>query len=408
MKKNVMKKMVLLLCLAFMMCVVAGCGGEATGDQPGVTDEPGATSGDVIKLGYLGAKTGAVANYGIPAEKGMIMAIEEINAAGGVLGMQLEGIYEDNKGETSEIATITQKYITRDKVAALVGDPCTGLTIAAAKIAQDNEIVLFSGGATGTGVVEVGDYIFRNTLLDAYAGPIVVDWMINEQGWTDVAVITSMNNGYSTALTPVFVDAINAAGGNIVIEESVNDGDIDYTAQVTNIKNADPDVIVFTGYYTEAALIMAEVQKKGMDINMIGGDGLYGLDLGKLGGSAVENKVMFYCGFSSDTPSPETAAFIEAYRARWNEDPDMFSAQYYDAVNILAYAMTEANSADPKVFKDYIATLDNYPGVSGATTIDSETREPRKGTVFLQTPVQNPEALEGWEFKLVEAIEVEV
>lgn len=402
MKRNSLKRMALLVCLALMMSVVAGCGGGTSGEPAGDA------SGDVIKLGYLGAKTGAVANYGIPAEKGMIMAIEEINAAGGVLGKQLEGIYEDNKGETTEITTITQRYITRDKVAALVGDPCTGLTIAAAKIAQDNEIVLFSGGATGNGVVEVGDYIFRNTLLDAYAGPIVVDWMLNTKGWTDIAVITSMNNGYSTALTPVFVNAIKEKGGNIVIEESVNDGDIDFTAQVTNIKNADPDVIVFTGYYTEAALLLAEVQKKGLDLCLVGGDGLYGLELGKLGGSAVENKVMFYCGFSSDDPSPETAAFIEAYRDRWNEDPDMFSAQFYDAVYILAHAMEAAQSADPKVFKDQLTTLKNYPGVSGATSIDPETREPIKGTVFLQTPVQNAEALEGWEFKLVERIEVDV
>ena len=405
MKKIMKKGIVGLICLALLSGLVAGCGSNGS-----TTDESSDGSSDsstqVIRIGYLGAKTGAVANYGIPAEKGMIMAIEEINAAGGVLGMQLEGIYEDNKGETTEITNITTRYITRDKVNALVGDPCTGLTIAAAKIAQQNQVVIFSAGATGEGVVEVGDYVFRNTLLDRYAAPVVVDWMINEKGWQNIAVITSLNNGYSTALTPVFKEAIADLGGNIVIEESVNDGDIDFSAQVTNIKAANPDVIVFTGYYTEAALIMNEVQKKGMELCLIGGDGLYGLDLGILGKSAVENKVIFYCGFSSDDSSPETAQFIQNYRARWNEDPDMFSAQFYDAIYILAYAMEQANSADPKVYKDYLANLTDYPGVSGVTTIQAD-REPLKGTIFLQTPVLNTESGE-WEFALVERIDTKV
>ncbi|HBQ25622.1 MAG TPA: branched-chain amino acid ABC transporter substrate-binding protein, partial [Syntrophomonas sp.] len=152
-------------------------------------------------------------------QKGMKMAIEEVNKNGGVLGKQLEGIYLDNKGDSSEIALITDKYINRDKVAALVGDPCTGLTKIAAKIAQENKVVIFSAGATGTGVVEIGDYVFRNTLLDKFAVPSVVDWMINTKGWKNIAVITSLNNDYSVSLTPVFKDAIDKQDGKIVIEE---------------------------------------------------------------------------------------------------------------------------------------------------------------------------------------------
>lgn len=263
----------------------------------------------------------------------------------------------------------------------------------AAKIAQTNKVVIFSAGATGAGVVEIGDYVFRNTLLDKFAAPAVVDWMINKQGWKNVAIITSMNNGYSTALTPVFKDAILAKGGKIVLEESVNDGETDFTAQVTKLKNAKADVLVFTGYYTEAALIMNQVQKKGLNIKLVGGDGLYGQDLAKLGQTAVEEKVILYCGFSSDQPSPETDKFIKAYQAKYNEEPDMFSAQYYDAVMILAKAMEEAKSADPTVYKDKLAQLKDYPGVSGQTTIRAD-REPLKSPVFLLTIKNGKFALE--------------
>lgn len=372
-------KWALLLCFIMAFSLLAGCGGNETASSGGSGDQ------EVIKLGFLGALTGSVANYGIPGEKGMKMAIDELNAQGGILGKKVEGVYEDNKGDSSEIANIALKYITRDKVVAMVGDPCTGLTKTAAKIAQDNQIVIFSAGATGDGVVEIGDYVFRNTLLDIFAVPVVVDWMMNEKGWNNFAVITSMDNGYSTALTPVFTAVIEEKGGNIVLEDSINDGETDFTAHVTKLKTADADVLVFTGYYTEAALIMDQVQKKNIDICLVGGDGLYGQDLAKLGKSAVEEKVIFYCGFSSDQPEPETAKFLEAYRAKYNgEEPDMFSAQYYDAVMILAKAMTDANSTDPKVFKDELAKLKDYPGVSGNTTFRSD-REPIKSPVCLIT-----------------------
>jgi len=245
-------------------------------------------------------------------------------------------------------------------------------------------VVIISAGATGTDVVEIGDYVFRNTLLDAFAAPAVVDWMIGEKGWKNIAIITSLNNGYSTALTPVFQEAIEAKGGTIVSDQTINDGETDFSAQVTKLKNAGADVLVFTGYYTEAALIMNEVQKQGFEIPLVGGDGLYGQDLAKLGQSAVEEKVIFYCGFSSDQPGEETAAFIKAYQDKYGEDPDMFSAQYYDAVYILKKAMEDANSVDPKVFKAEMAKLKDYPGVSGNTTFRAD-REPIKSPVCLIT-----------------------
>lgn len=379
MKRASITRIALVLCLMMVFSVLGGCASKPQTTQPGT---PAAT--ETIKFGFLGAKTGPVANYGIPGEKGMKMAIDELNAKGGILGKKVEGVYDDNKGESSEIANITTKYITKDKVVALIGDPTTGGTKVAADICQKNKVVILSAGSTGAGVVEIGDYVYRNTLLDAVAAPAVVDWMINTKGWKKLAVITSGNNGYSTALTPIFKQAITAKGGTIVLEESINDGETDFTAQVTKLKNAQADALVFTGYYTEAALIMNEAKKKGLDITMVGGDGLYGQDLAKLGGEAVKEKVIFYAGFSTDQPTAETAKFLENYRKIYNEDPDMFSAQYYDAVMLLAKAMETAKSADPSVFKNELAKIQNYPGVSGATSFGAN-REPIKSPVCLLT-----------------------
>lgn len=361
----------LLLSLVLLVTMVVGCGNKQDSEE-------------VIKLGFLGAKTGDVANYGIPGEKGMKMAIDELNAQGGILGKKVEGIYEDNKGDSKEINLIAQKYITRDKVVAMVGDPCTGLTKVAADIAQKNQVVIFSAGATGAGVVEIGDYVFRNTMLDTVAVPVVVDWMLKDKHWKKAAIITSIDNGYSTALTPIFKEELKKQGATIVLEDTIKDKETDFSAQITKLKGANADVLVFTGYYTEAALIMKEAQKQGLNISLIGGDGLYGQDLAKLGGDAVEEKVILYCGFSTDQPSPETAKFLENYRKKYNEEPDMFSAQYYDAVMILAQAMEATGSSDPKVFKDELAKVKNYPGVSGQTSFRAD-REPIKSPVFLLT-----------------------
>jgi len=388
--KSLKNAIVVMMVMALMGSLAVGCnsGTTSTTDQSKVT----------IKFGFLGALTGSVANYGIPGKKGMEMAIDELNAKGGILGHKVEGIYEDNRGDTTEIANIATKYITQDKVNAMVGDPCTGLTKVAAEIAQKNKTVIFSAGATGEGVVEIGDFVFRNTLLDKKAVPEVVKWMINTKKWTKMAIVTSQNNGYSTALTPVFEQAIKANNATIVLQESINDGETDFSAQVTNLKAAQADVLVFTGYYTEAALFMKECQKQNVSISLIGGDGLYGQDLIKLGGDAVEGKVIYYCGFTTDQPSKETEAFITAYKAKYNEEPDMFAAQYYDAVMILAKAMTEANSTDPAVYKDKLAALKDYPGVSGKTSFGSD-REPMKSPICLIT-------IKNGKFALLEKIEV--
>lgn len=374
------KNLLLLVCFILVAALVAGCGGGQTADNG--EDQGGAADADVIKIGFLGDLTGDTAVYGQNTLDGMEMAAEELNAAGGVLGKQIEIVVEDHRYDKAEAANIVQKFCNQDKVSAIVGDPTTGITKATAPISNQNEVVQISAGSTGPEVVEIGPYIFRNTLLDSVGGPTTMDYMINEMGWKKVALITSVNNDFSVGLSKIFKDAILANGGEIVIEESVQDGDTDFSGQVSNIKNADPDVIVFSGYYTEGGLIMKEVRKQGMaDIVMVGGDGLQAPTFWELGGEAVEGSIS-YCGFSPEQPTEETAKFIEAFKAKYNKEPDLFNAQGYDAVMIIADAIERAGSADPKEFVDEMAQTKDFPGVSGVTTF-RENREPLKSPVYL-------------------------
>jgi len=362
-----------LLLVVAMAVSVAGC---STGSSSGKSDN------GPIKIGFLGAKTGNVAIYGLNGLKGLHMAIDEINAAGGVLGRQIQLLEEDDAGQKDQATNITTKYVTADHVAAIIGDPTTGITRVAGQIANSHETVIMSFGSTGTGVVEIGPYVFRDTLLDAIAGPAMVDYAISKKGWKNFALVTSKNNDFSVSLSSIFRDAIKAKGGNIVVEESIQDGDTDFSGQVTNIKAKSPDVIVFSGYYTEGGLIMKEVRKQGLNnVVMIGGDGLQGADFWKLGGEATEGSIS-YAGFSSEQASGKTADFIKKFHDKYNEDPELFAAQAYDAIYIIASAMKAANSADPKVYRDKLAQTKNYEGVSGTITF-RENREPLKSPVYL-------------------------
>ncbi|SHJ95594.1 ABC transporter substrate-binding protein [Desulforamulus aeronauticus] len=381
-----MKKSKIYFILSALMItalLLTGCGGG--GDEKKQAEgEKAATGGDTIKIGFLGAKTGGHAAYGVETLKGIKMAVEDINTAGGLLGKKIEIVEEDHGSKVSEGTTVTQKLITRDKVVAIIGDPTTGITKAAAPIAQQNKVVLLSAGAVGPGVVEIGDYIYRDVLLNSVGAPAVTKYLNEKLGWKKVVVVTSMNNDFSVGLTDLFKEALIENKMEIVGEQSIQDGDQNFAAQVTAIKDKNADGIIFTGYYTEGALFMKEVRKQGLKSVLVGGDGLMSDVFLKMGAEAVEGS-MFFCGFAVDETksSDKTKKFIEAYKAGNNGvQPDYFSVQGYDAVMLIADAIKAANSDDPEKFRVELAKTKNWEGVSGTITFD-ESREPIKSPVYL-------------------------
>ena len=365
----------LFAALLALTLVTAGCGGGG-GEE--------SAEGETIKIGFLGGLTGGHSHYGIETLKGMKMAVEDINAAGGVNGKMLEIVEGDHGSNSSEAANVTQKLITQG-VSAIVGDPTTGITKSAAQICQPAEVILLSAGAVGPGIVEIGDYIYRDTLLDAVAAPAVTKYLAEDLGWKKVALVTTTGLSYSEGLTDIFKPALADNGIEIVAEQSIMEKDTNFSAQVTQLTQKEFDGVVFTGYYTEGALFMKEMRKQGLNQVLVGGDGLLGKELYELGGDAVQGS-MVYAGFAvdSENASGKTAEFIEKYKAANNGAlPDMFPAQGYDAVMLLADAMKAAESSDPKVFKTSLAETADWEGVTGVITFD-ENREPIKSPVYLQ------------------------
>jgi branched-chain amino acid transport system substrate-binding protein len=337
---------------------------------------------DTIKVGHYGSLTGKDAAFGVATRKGVLLAVEEINAKGGVLGRPLEYLVEDIQSKAGESATVVKKLISRDKVAVVIGANASANSLEAAPICQNAKIPMMAISSTNPAVTEKGDYIFRICFIDPFQGAVLAKFAATTLKAKRVALLTAVNSPYSVGLSEVLRRDFPARGGTIVAEQKYSEGDKDFRAQLTAIRAAKPDVIAATGFYSEAALICIQARSLGLDIPVIGGDGWEAPQLVELGGKAVEN-TYYSTYFSAENNAPEVRSFVARYQKRWsNEVPEGVSALGYDAMYLIADAMKRAGTTDGAKLRDAIAVTKNFPGVTGNTTID-EKRNSAKAAVML-------------------------
>ena len=342
---------------------------------------PAVQAQDTIKIGEFGSLTGDNASFGISQNNGVQMAVEEINAAGGVLGKKIELIVEDNQTKQGETTTIVRKLISQDHVVALIGEVASSKTLEAAPIAQESKIPDIATAATNPRVTQTGDYVFRVCFTDDFQAVVIARFVLEKLQKKKVAFMTDVKQDYSVGLTGIAKDYLLKHGAEVVKEQSYSSGDKDFRAQLTDIKSANPDVIIITGYYPEAALIAKEARQLGIKSVLVGGDGWDGASLIPVGGKAIEG-AYFSNHFSVEDKSPAVQDFVSKYKQKYNVAPDAFAALGYDAVKLLADAITRAGGTDPQKLRDAIASTKNFPGVSGTITINPE-RNATKSAVIL-------------------------
>ena len=342
----------------------------------------GGQGGDEILIGEFGSLTGTTATFGISTRNGIDMAIEEVNAAGGVLGRQVRVIVEDNQGRPEEAQTVVTKLITSDQVVAVLGEVASSRTLAAAPVAQQNGIPLITPASTNPGVTEVGDYIFRVCFIDPFQGLVMAKFAFNTLQVRNVAILRDIRNDYSVGLADVFIENFTQMGGRIVADESYSEGDTDFSAQLTSLRASNPDAIFIPGYYTEVALIARQARGLGMNMPLMGGDGWDSPRLTEIGGAALNNSY-FSNHYSVEDPSPAIQNFVSAYQAKYGETPDALAALGYDAAKILFDAIERAGSTEPEAIRDALAQTEGFPGVTGSITID-EDRNAVKPAVVLR------------------------
>ena len=340
-----------------------------------------ASAQDTIRIGEFASLTGKEATYGQTAHKGTLLAIEEANAAGGVLGHPLELLTEDDQSKAGEAATVVKKLIARDKVVAVLGEITSGRTLEAAPICQKARIPLVSPGATAPEVTTRGNYIFRVCFIDPFQGTVMAKFARESLHLRRIAVLSSVSSAQSVGLAKFFRERFTADGGTVVLEQKYGDGDKDFRAQLTAIKAAGVEGIFIPGYYAEAALIAKQARDLGLAVPLLGVDGWESSELVAIGGTAVEGAYLS-THYSPENRSPAVVAFNERYRRRWGVDSNALSALGYDSALVLVDALRRAGTTDGPLLRDALAATKDFPGATGMITFDAQ-RNPTKSAVVL-------------------------
>ena len=348
----------------------------------GLTFAPSLFPQEPIKIGQFASLTGKEASLGQSSNKGTMMAIDDLNAAGGVLGRPLLLVTEDTQSKPGEAATVVKKLISRDKVIALLGEVASSRSLEAAPIAQAAKVPMISPASTNPKVTETGAYIFRTCFIDPFQGPVMARFARERLQAKRVALLVSNSSAYSIGLAKFFREAFAANGGTIVLEQKYSEGDKDFKAQLTAIKAAGVDAVFNPGYYNEGALIVRQARDLGLTLPIFGADSWEAEALIQLGGKAMEGA--YLCShYSPDDPSPRVQNFVAAYKKRFGSTPDSNASLGYDSVLVLVDAIRRAGTTERGALREAIATTRDFMAVTGKITIDSE-RNASKNAVIIQ------------------------
>lgn len=388
-----MKRFLLPATLALL--AMAGLNGCKPETPPAGGGAAGAAAASEIVIGEFASLTGKEAAFGQSSHKGTLLAVEEINAAGGVLGKPLKLVYEDNRSTPGESATIVKKLISRDKVIAILGEVASGRSLEAAPICQQNKIPQISPSSTNPKVTEMGDYIFRVCFIDPFQGTVMAKFAKDTLKVRQVAVLYDAAAPYSDGLAKFFREKFTADGGSIVTVKSFNSGDKDFKPQLTAIKAINPQAIFVPCYYTEAALIAVQARQLGLTVPLFGGDGWEAPELLQIGGTAMEG-TYYSTHYSAEDAAPAVQNFVQKFKARNNgESPDAMAALGYDSVYVLVDAIKRAGGTDSAKLRDALAQTKEFSGVTGKTTIDAQRNATKPAVVI---------TIKDGKFKYVETI----
>ena len=366
-----MKKLFSLLTLAAVMAAgvsMVGCSNSGS-------------SSDVIKIGVFEPLTGANGAGGADEYDGIKLANKLYPE---VLGKKIQLVAVDNKSDKVEAANAATALAQKDKVNAVIGSWGSSLSMAGGPIFAEAKIPAVAVSATNPNVTKGNDFYFRVCFLDPFQGVVGANYAVKTLNAKKVAIIREVSNDYSVGLAKFFADEFVKLTGDektIVATADYNTGDQDFTAQLTNIKQFEPDVIFAPGNYTESALIIKQARALGMKAQFIGGDTWDVNSFLEVGGAAVEGAV-FSTFFANDVPINKTSeAFLKSFREEYKKEPAAVSALGYDAYLVILNAIKTANSADPQKIREALTQTKDFEGSAGAITINAE-RNADKAAVF--------------------------
>ncbi|PKR83290.1 ABC transporter substrate-binding protein [Heyndrickxia camelliae] len=373
------KIMGIMMSLLLSTGVIAGCGTASTGGSG--KDSKTIVIGENLEL------SGAVASYGSSADKGIALALEEINKKG-IDGKKLKIVKVDNKSDAQEATSAALKLISQDKVSAIIGAATSGDTLAQVKIVDDKKVPLITTSGTASNITydkgKLNEFVFRTCFIDPFQGIVSANFASNNLKVKNAAIFIDSSSDYAKGLASNFKDTFTKNGGKIVKEEAYLAKDTDFRAQLTNIKAKNPDVIFVPGYYEEVGLIVKQARDLGIKVPIMGGDGWDSPKLVEIAGADALNNTFITNHYSSgNTEDQKVQDFVKAYKDKYGQEPDGFNALGYDSLYLIADAIKRAGSSDPVKIKKALEETKDLQLVTGTFTFDDK-HNPVKSAVILE------------------------
>lgn len=374
MKRNKIFALILIATMSIM--ALSAC--NSSGD----TSKSGTKSTDSIKFGLIGPLTGDASIYGIAVKNGIDLAIEEINAAGGVLDKKVEVEALDDKNDISEAVSAYNNLVSKQMV-ALLGTVTSKPSIAVAEIASEDRMPMLSPTGTAQAITTYGDNVFRVCFTDPFQGKTMAVFAAENLKVKNVAVIYDNSNDYSEGLAKSFIETVEAKGLTVVANESYGEADKDFRTQLTKIQAAQPEVLFMPDYYQKIALIATQAREIGFDKPLLGGDGWDGvLEVLDNSNKKVIDNSYFSNHYSVKDTEKVVADFVTNFKAKYNETPNAFAALAYDSAYIMTNAIKSAGSTDKEAIIKALKEM-TFDGVTGHITFD-ENGDPIKSVSIIK------------------------
>ena len=343
---------------------------------------------DTVKIGANYELSGDAASYGTQMLEGLELAVEEVNANGGVLdGQEIEIVSYDNQSDVTESASVAQRLVA-EGVVGVVGPATTGNTEAQLPIFTEANIPMVSPSATDDNITfdsagDVLEYFFRVCFNNSYQGSAGAAFAAEDLSATNALVFVDQSSDYSRGLADNFNAEFESRGGTIVNEDSFTAGDTDFSAILTTAMTLDFDVIYIPAYYTEAGLIIKQAREMGIEQPIIGPDGFSSEVLLDLAGTENANDIYYTDHFSNESEEESVQDFLTAFEEKYGKEGGTWNALGYDAAMLIIDAIERSGSTDPQAITDAIADTTEFTGVTGTFAID-ENHNPVKPAVMIE------------------------
>lgn len=373
------KKMMMGAVALMSAVALAGC---ATSTASSKGNE---SKGNTIKIGMNMELSGAAAGYGAQMKQGFQLAVKQINAAGGIKvngkKMKIETVIRDDKSTTSGSASVAAQLAGSDGVSAIVGPATTNDGTAAIPNITKAQVASVSPSATDPDYTlqkngKVQPYVFRACFENNFQGETAAHFVDNTLKAKRVAILEDNSSDYGTGLAKAFKKAFS---GTIVSQQSFQEGDKDFNALLTAIKDKQIDAIYAPGYYSEVGLIIKQARAAGITVPIVGSDGMADPKLAEIAGNANASDIYYTTPFSSKAGATNKLAktFMADFKKEYGTEAPTFSALAYDSVLMIKQAIESANSTNSVKIAKALAKIKNMPAVTGEMTVNAH-HDPEK------------------------------